>query len=328
MSVLDDRPPSDGERLAMLTALVDGDVSLAHRIAVDLLAEGVTFEDIVDDILSPVQHELGRRWAAGELGIADEHAASAASEQLITRLGATLAPPDGPSVVIACAEHDHHALGGRIVAGVLTLEGFHARFLGASVPAADLAEYLDLQQPLALALSVSISGALASAARSVAAAHDIGVPVIAGGRALTAEGFAERVGIDAHAQTARDAVQTLRAWEQQPPELLASAPEPVPEMEVLERSAPALVTAALASVPDGPRGSLDMAEELRRLLRVVEGALLLEEPRLVVDHVEWLRATGPAHGVERPTIDRLVNGLTSSMADGLDRARTLLRATR
>jgi hypothetical protein len=99
-------------------------------------------------------------------------------------------------------------------------------------------------------------------------------------------------------------------------------------MEVLERSAPALVTAALASVPDGPRGSLDMAEELRRLLRVVEGALLLEEPRLVVDHVEWLRATGPAHGVERPTIDRLVNGLTSSMADGLDRARTLLRATR
>ena len=41
------------------------------------------------DVLSPVQTELGRRWAAGDLGIADEHAASAAIEDLLVRLGAT-----------------------------------------------------------------------------------------------------------------------------------------------------------------------------------------------------------------------------------------------
>ena len=67
----------DDERLAMLAALVNGDVPLAYRIAVELLAHGVPFDDIVIDVLTPVQAELGRRWATGDLGVADEHAASA-----------------------------------------------------------------------------------------------------------------------------------------------------------------------------------------------------------------------------------------------------------
>ena len=83
----------DDERLAMLAALVNGDVPLAYRIAMELLAYGVPFDDIVIDVLSPVQEELGRRWATGDLGIADEHAASAAVDDLLVRLGATAGDP-------------------------------------------------------------------------------------------------------------------------------------------------------------------------------------------------------------------------------------------
>ena len=87
-------------------------------------------------------------------------------------------------MVVASAEHDAHALGGRVVASALALEGFRVMFLGASVPAADLGDFLDLQQPLALALSCSMPTALVAAARSVAAAHDLGIPVVGGGRVL------------------------------------------------------------------------------------------------------------------------------------------------
>ena len=132
----------DDERLAMLAALVNGDVPLAYRIAVELLAHGVPFDDIVIDVLSPVQAELGRRWAAGDLGVADEHAASAAVDDLLVRLGATAESPSGPAVVVASAEHDAHALGGRVVASALALEGYRVMFLGASLPAADLADFL------------------------------------------------------------------------------------------------------------------------------------------------------------------------------------------
>src|SRR5690349_20330707 len=70
--------PFRSERLALLSALVDDDASFAFRIAAKLLVEGVSFEQLMTDVVAPVQHELGRRWAMNDLGIADEHAASAA----------------------------------------------------------------------------------------------------------------------------------------------------------------------------------------------------------------------------------------------------------
>ena len=133
------------ERLAMLAALVNGDVSLAYRLATELLAHGVGFDEIVGDVFGPVQAELGARWAAGDIVVADEHAASAAVEDLIIRLGATVEAPTGPAVVVAAAERDTHALGARVVASALSLDGFRVLFLGASVPAEDLGDYLEVQ---------------------------------------------------------------------------------------------------------------------------------------------------------------------------------------
>ena len=75
MSIEPDRSPKKDERVAMLAALVNGDVPLAYRLALELLGCGVPFDAIVIDVLAPVQAELGRRWATGDLGIADEHAA-------------------------------------------------------------------------------------------------------------------------------------------------------------------------------------------------------------------------------------------------------------
>ena len=189
------------ERLAMLAALVNGDVSLAYRLATELLAHGVGFDEIVGDVFGPVQAELGARWAAGDIVVADEHAASAAVEDLIIRLGATVEAPTGPAVVVAAAERDTHALGARVVASALSLDGFRVLFLGASVPAEDLRDYLEVQQPLALALSCSIGAALSGARRCVAVAHEVGIPVVCGGRALS-ESRARALGADAFAALA------------------------------------------------------------------------------------------------------------------------------
>src|SRR4051812_21758973 len=171
------------ERLALLAALVDGDGALAFRVATKLLDDGVPFGVIMSDVLAPVQSELGRRWAAGDVGVGQEHAASATIEELVIRLGVTAVPPDGPTVVVATAEHDAHALGARVVATALVLGGFRVVFLGASVPPADLGEAIEHHEPLALAISCSVVAALADLAESVRAAHELGVAVVGGGRA-------------------------------------------------------------------------------------------------------------------------------------------------
>ena len=194
----------------------------------ELLAEGTPFDDIVSDVLAPVQTEVGSRWASGELGVAYEHAASAAIDELIIRLGATSEPPTGPTVVVASPGHDTHGLGARVVASSLALEGYRVLFLGAAVPAEDLAEYIDLHAPFAVALSCSLTTALVAAVGSVSAAHDAGVPVIGGGRAFQHDGLAERVGLDALAGSSREAAVQLRAWEASPPRELRATPGPIP----------------------------------------------------------------------------------------------------
>ena len=111
----------------------------------------------------------------------------------------------------------------------LALDGYRVMFLGASVPAAHLGDFLEMQQPLALALSCSIPTALVGVARSVAVAHDLAIPVVGGGRALPTTDRATRLGLDALAHVPSDAVQILRSWALSPPSHLAVAPGPIPE---------------------------------------------------------------------------------------------------
>jgi methanogenic corrinoid protein MtbC1 len=316
--------PKD-EQLAMLAALVNGDVSLAYRLATELLAEGTPFDDIVSHVLAPVQTEVGSRWASGELGVAYEHAASAAIEELVIRLGATWEPPTGPTIVVASPGDDTHGLGARVVASSLALEGFRVLFLGAALPAEDLADYIDLHAPFAVALSCSLTAALVTAVGSVSAAHDAGVPVIGGGRAFRYDGLAERVGLDAVAGTAREAAVQLRAWEASPPRELRATPDPIPEHALLADRAPALVAAAVAAADTHGRRN-EIAAELARMLHVIEGALLLDARQLVAGQVRWLRETGPRHGVARDELDAALNALADELHEELERVERTLRA--
>ena len=311
------------ERLAMLATLVSGDVGLAYRITTKMLADGVPFDDVVAEVLAPVQTELGSRWAAGDLGIADEHAASAAVEALIIRLSATDPDPGRPTVVVATPDSDAHALGARVVASALALDGFSVVFLGASLPASDLGEYLDLRGPLALALSCSVTSSLPDAARSIAAAHDFGVPVVIGGRAIIGVERAHRLGAEAFAGSPGGAVACLGEWEAAPPTSLRAAPAPVPESALLSHSRMRLVAAAVeaASVDR----SADLVDELNRVLLVVEAALLLDDPTIVREHVHWLRTTGPSHGVPLSALDRALVAFVEELDGDLVRVGATLQ---
>ncbi len=326
MSSASDHPARDDERVAMLAALVNGDVPLAYRLAVELLDYGVPFDEIVMDVLSPVQTELGRRWATGDLSIADEHAASAAVEDLLVRLGATAESAHGAAVVVACPERDVHALGGRVVASALALEGFRVLFLGASVPAAHLGDFLDLHQPFALALSCSMPTALVGAAHSVAVAHDLGIPVVGGGRALRTADRAAQLGFDALAQVPSDAIRILRSWEVSSPGALAVAPGPLAEHAAFAQRSFGLVGAALAATAKDDNTTPVLGDELQRLLQVLESSLLVKEPVLIAEHVQWLRETGPAHGFELAHIDAALVALADAMNGDLQRAGAALRA--
>lgn len=317
-------------RLAMMAALLGSDAALAYRLAHDCLVNGMPYGRIVDDVLQPVQEDLGHRWAAGDIGIADEHAATATIEDLLVKLGATAAPPTRPTVVIVSAPGDVHSIGLRAVSGVLMLDGYRTIYLGGSIPAADLGDFLEFHQPFALALGCSIPAALAGAAASAHAAHTAGIPVLGGGRALRNGERATRLGIDAFAPNSSAAIERLRGWEISPPSRLALTPEPIVEQHRLARHGPSLIDAALdaadlvtTDLVTSARTTL--AEDLGRVLAVVEAAIMLDDPVIIDEHVSWLRDTTATHGIAITTLDAILRSLAASMGGGLQRVGEFLR---
>ncbi len=279
------------------------------------------------DVLSPVQEELGRRWAAGDLGVADEHAASAAVDDLLVRLGATAESPRGPAVVVASAEHDAHALGGRVVASALALEGYRVMFLGASVPAADLADFLDYNSrsrspSAAPSRPPSSERPVRSRPRTSSA-----IPVVGGGRALATAERATRLGVDALAR--RSPATQSRSCERGSSPHRAISPPRLARFPNTRRSP---IAATPSSLPRSkrPRTATPRHPSLPTncsvCCRSSKAALVVEEPALIEEHVQWLRDTGLAHGFALADIDAALAVLAEAMNGDLQRAGSALRA--
>jgi hypothetical protein len=146
---------------------------------------------------------------------------------------------------------------------------------------------------------------------------------VTGGRAVAGAERAHRLGADAYARSPGDAVARVREWESSPPASLRSVPAPVPESGPLADSRARLVAAAVEGADVD--GRADLADELRRVLLVVDAALLLDEAVLLREHVQWLRATGPLHGIPLAEIDRALVALAGSMSGDLARAGSILQ---
>src|SRR4051812_30012354 len=211
---------------ARYLALVErGDRDGAIDYVLALLDRGWTLASVVASVLAPVQVEIGRRWEANELTVADEHAATGICDAVFAVAAAEArrcTPPrvagGRPNVVAACAEDEWHALPLRMAAEVMTCEGVDVTFLGPSVPPSHLSSYLDVARPDACLLSCTVISHLPSLRRCIDAAHAAGVPVIAGGRALGEGAWrAQRLDADAWANDAPTATAIAQAWARQPP---------------------------------------------------------------------------------------------------------------
>ena len=179
-------------RARYLNAQLAGDRREALRVALDDGVDaGIAAPRIVLEIIQPAQHEIGRLWQENRISVAQEHLATAISQLVLAHLYPRL-PREarrGKSALLACVEGELHAMGARVTADFLEMEGYDVHYLGASVPTDSLVEMVTEQRPDLLALSVSIPthlGALREAVDRVCDATGGELPILLGGRALAA----------------------------------------------------------------------------------------------------------------------------------------------
>ena len=126
------------------------DPALARTLAVDgvglhsllwraLLALGLPA--FLDEIAAPLLVRVGDEWHAGRLSPAQEHLASAIVHRVITSAVQTLAvASDAPSLLIATPAGERHEIGAVLAAAAATAEGWRVIYLGADLPATDIAD--------------------------------------------------------------------------------------------------------------------------------------------------------------------------------------------
>ncbi len=312
-----------GTNLANLEAFTAHLARLDHSAAMSLVDRsrggGSSMEDIIAGLLAPALVEVGRRWAAGEVGAAEALAAAAIARAAIPRAPVLAAGSEHRSVAVCCPPGEHHEIPAEMLTELLRAEGCPAQHIGAGVTPKHLPGFLSRQRPAALLMSCTTPCGLPGAARSIEVAHAYGVPVIVGGAAFGRDALlALRLGAAAWAPSARQVVGILESWQARP----ASLPPGralTEEYLMFEAGLPEIRAGVVVSLrriagdscDDDPGGVADTQDRLELLLRHLGAALLVDDGRLFLDFLSW-RAEYYAHRNIGP--ERLANALTAVAA--------------
>jgi methanogenic corrinoid protein MtbC1 len=268
-------------------ALVRCDPAAATDLVLDLVESGASLREIVEDVVAPAQVLVGELWERGEWSVAQEHAATAVTEAAVSAVWVMTARrqlTDGPHIALACAEGEWHALPARMAAALAAEAGAHVTVLGPSMPSDHLRRRLDTRDIDLLAVSCTVPVNLPGAARCVAAARAVGVPVLVGGRAFAGRSQrAEAIGADGLVTAPQDLVEPPSAAGHQvrlsEEALRLDAVSDATIDEVFARAVAA--DPRLAGLP--PAHQERTREDLRWIVRFTGAAVLTGDPTVLDD---------------------------------------------
>jgi excisionase family DNA binding protein len=155
-----------------------------------LATHGVDLATTYDRIVCPTLRRIAIGWEEASLSLVQIHVAVAEIEEAMARVRGRLRPasPIGRQALVASLSPDQHTLPVRMAANLLEAEGWSVLAARGASPAQPLADYLRVEQPDLLCLSVTVAPdpeAFLHEANLVAdAAREIGATVVLGGRAV------------------------------------------------------------------------------------------------------------------------------------------------
>jgi DNA-binding transcriptional MerR regulator/methylmalonyl-CoA mutase cobalamin-binding subunit len=112
--------------------------------------------ELVDRVLVPLMRSIGAEWLDGTLGIAHEHLASAIVRAELSELvRPRQLPADAPALVVGTPAQQVHELGALVVAATAAADGWRVVYVGADLPAAELAAAAARSEARAVAISIT-----------------------------------------------------------------------------------------------------------------------------------------------------------------------------
>lgn len=308
--------------------VADADGRGAMDLVAGLAEAGGSVEALMEELLVPAQREVGRRWERRDWNVGQEHAATAIADAALALVTVGDVPVDRGHVVVACVEGEWHALAARMAAEIFRVRGWSVTFLGASVPAADLAAYSAGSAPDAVALSCSVPIVLDGARRCIHACRREGFPVLAGGAGFGPDGrYAEPLGADAWAPDAGSGAKRLDEWLDAPPSDRSPLAADDDEQLMLTAAHGELVTRALDRTLAGRPATRRIAELRSALdiaLAAIESATLVGDADLLAASASMIERALPADIVDVVPLAAVLEGILIDARDRAPRAAALI----
>jgi DNA-binding transcriptional MerR regulator len=142
-------------RAALRDALELYDETSADQALEKLLAN-FTATAVIRDVLLPYLYDIGQRWAAGEVSVAQEHFVSAFTHSRLLSFARGWDRGLGPRALLACAPDEQHTFG--LIAFGIALHqlGWRITYLGADTPISAIAEAATRVSPRLTAVAAAI----------------------------------------------------------------------------------------------------------------------------------------------------------------------------
>lgn len=152
--------PAIADVAALVSALTAYDLE-ALESGLNRYAAVLPPRELVFSVILPLLQDVGRRWEAGELRPAQEHLVSSIVRSVLGGLLRASNRPHGrPKVVFATPQGERHELGLLCAALLVATAGHGVIYLGADLPAADIAHATAMARAPIVLLSLTTPGAV------------------------------------------------------------------------------------------------------------------------------------------------------------------------
>ena len=176
---------AERSRRAIVDAVRDYEVDALCRACGQALAQLPPLEAI-ERVLTPALHEIGERWLAGTISVAQEHLLSGCVQRvLFAQLHGTPAAAGGEPFLCGTLSGESHSLGSLMAAYLASALGYPVYFVGENLPAEEFRLVLNQSKAAGAAISVATdehAAQLPAQLQVLCRGLRPGLPVYVGGR--------------------------------------------------------------------------------------------------------------------------------------------------
>jgi len=141
----------------------------AAQAAFDRALATLSLDALLRDLLLPYLHDLGERWEAGNVTVAQEHFASSVVRGRLLGLARGWGQGTGSLAVLACAPGEHHDLALIAFGLALRARGWRIAYLGPDTPLETLRETAQSLEPRVVVVSATVPRHLSRLGNELAA---------------------------------------------------------------------------------------------------------------------------------------------------------------